>query len=218
MYLVSLHYFLFDSCDRGDVYKCERDFTSTRDINECSCGHRKIFACFINISIKRTAYYINPLYLSSLFLPWCDMVEIVGAAQKRKFDNHRFNFQCARAHACDSGGTNCWRREKMEKKLKFSLSLSFPHQEHARDRGTTRSFSMTTSRIEMARKMATAPKGEIFEVSNFTSLLSLLPSYSLSVKNRWPPATSRARQNNRENKKIELLMPLWRGVHNNWLK
>lgn len=26
---------------------------------------------------------------------------------------------------------------------------------------------MTTSRIEMARKMATAPKGEIFRVSNF---------------------------------------------------
>lgn len=29
------------------------------------------------------------------------------------------------------------------------------------------SLSMTTSRIEMARKMATAPKGEIFHVSNF---------------------------------------------------
>lgn len=29
------------------------------------------------------------------------------------------------------------------------------------------SSSMTTSRIEMARKMATAPKGEIFHVSNF---------------------------------------------------
>lgn len=40
-----------------------------------------------------------------------------------------------------------------------------------RENDNARSFSMTTSRIEMARKMATAPKGEIFEVSNFISLL-----------------------------------------------
>ena len=52
------------------------------------------------------------------------------------------------------------------------------------------SLSMTTSRIEMARKMATAPKGEIFHVSNFihsqrfrvSSLPpSLPPSLSLSL-------------------------------------
>lgn len=82
IHLVSLHYFLFDSYDRGDVYKCERDFTSTRDINERSRGHRKIFAFLTNTSVKRTAYYINPLHLSSLLLPRCDMAEIVGAEKE----------------------------------------------------------------------------------------------------------------------------------------
>ena len=40
---------------------------------------------------------------------------------------------------------------------------------------------MTTSRIEMVRKMATAPKGEIFHVSNFISFPALSPSLSLSL-------------------------------------
>ena len=48
--------------------------------------------------------------------------------------------------------------------------------------GRACSFSMTTSRIEMARKMATAPKGEIFHVSNFIhSLRFHVPSLSLSL-------------------------------------
>lgn len=40
---------------------------------------------------------------------------------------------------------------------------------------------MTTSRIEMVRKMATAPKGEIFHVSNFISFPALSLSLSLAV-------------------------------------
>lgn len=73
--------------------------------------------------------------LSSLFLSWSDMAEIAGAARKKKFDNHRFNFQ--RARVCDSDGTNCWRRKKKTKKNWSSLSLSLLHWEHARDRGRT---------------------------------------------------------------------------------
>lgn len=61
-----------------------------------------------------------------------------------------------------------------KKKMKFSLALRVRERQRENN---ARSFSMTTSRIEMARKMATTPKGEIFEVSNFISLLSLLPLY-----------------------------------------
>lgn len=56
-----MHYLLFDSRDRADVYKCECDFTLMRDINERSRGQRKIFVFLTNTSVKCTAYYINPL-------------------------------------------------------------------------------------------------------------------------------------------------------------
>lgn len=46
------------------------------------------------------------------------------------------------------------------------------------------SLSMTTSRIEMARKMATAPKGEIFHVSNF------IHSQRFRVSSSSPPPLS----------------------------
>lgn len=104
------------------------------------------------------------------------MAEIVGAAPKRKFDNRRFNFQRARARARPTpAGRIVEERKKKGFQKKKNEVLS--HIESTQEReDNARSFSMTTSRIEMARKMATAPKGEIFEVSNFISLLSLLPS------------------------------------------
>lgn len=212
IHLVPLHYFLFDSHDRGDAYKCERDFTSTRDINERSRGHRKIFAFLTNTSVKRTAYYINPLYLSSLFLPWCDMAEIVGAARKRKFDNHRFNFQCARARATPTGRI-VEGGKKNEKKNWSSFSLSFPDREHARDRRTTRARSRWRRHgLKWRVKWPLLPRAKYSK----SPILSLFCLSSLHIP--FPLKMLAARHiacetNNRENKKIELLMPLWRGVY-----
>jgi len=48
----------------------------------------------------------------------------------------------------------------------------------------------------MARKMATAPKGEIFEVSNFISLLSpLRPRYPLPFPLKTSPARRAGKSN-----------------------
>lgn len=77
-------------------------------------------------------------------------------------------------------------------RAKFSPASSTRREEEEKEEeeDNARSFSMTTSRIEMARKMATAPKGEIFEVSNFISLLSLL-SFPFSTCSTPPLCRSR---------------------------
>lgn len=65
------------------------------------------------------------------------MAEMVGAARKRKFDNHRFNFQRARARAIPAGRIV----EGGKKNEKNCSSLSLSPVSRARRRQTTRARS-----------------------------------------------------------------------------
>jgi len=67
--------------------------TSVRGFNERSSVEKFYFSQTLQLNV-RLIMSIRSVY---------DIAEIVGTAWKRKFDNRRFNFLCARARATPTG-------------------------------------------------------------------------------------------------------------------